>query len=213
MATTVDVLEAVERGDADALRLILGQDRNLARVRDTKGVSALLQALYQRRLDLVELLRHDGLDLYEAAALGDAARLTSILSGGTRPTGHAGDGFTALQLAAYFARPEAVRLLIEAGADPNAVAENPMRIRPLHAAVAAGDAEVVRLLLEAGANPDVQQRGGWTPLHSAVMHGRGDLVELLLGAGADRSIRADDGRRPADLAREKGHAALADRLA
>jgi ankyrin repeat protein len=38
------------------------------------------------------------------------------------------------------------------------------------------------------------------------------MAELLLAAGADPARRTDDGRTPADVARDDGHAELADRL-
>ena len=44
------------------------------------------------------------------------------------------DGFTPLQLAAYFGAARAAALLLARGAEVGAVADNPMRIQALHAA-------------------------------------------------------------------------------
>jgi ankyrin repeat protein len=46
----------------------------------------------------------------------------------------------------------------------------------------------------------------------AAQKGAEDIIAVLLAAGADRRLRADDGRTAADVAREAGHAELADRL-
>ncbi|MBV9773233.1 MAG: ankyrin repeat domain-containing protein, partial [Gemmatimonadetes bacterium] len=68
-------------------------------------------------------------------------------------------------------------------------------------------------LLEAGADANARQHGGYTALHAAAMHGSGERVELLLAHGADPALPADDGRTAAGFARERGHAAVAARLA
>ena len=57
MAETQDVIAAVEAGDADRLRAVLAEDRNLAAARDGSGVSALMHALYRQRKDMVDVLR------------------------------------------------------------------------------------------------------------------------------------------------------------
>jgi ankyrin repeat protein len=119
------------------------------------------------------------------------------------------DGFTPLQLAAYFGAPAAAALLIERGAAVDAVADNPQRIAPLHAAVAGQHPEVVRLLLAAGALPDLRQPGGWTPLLAAARHGHAEIVAALLDGGADPTATNDEGVRPAELARSHGHPDIA----
>ena len=63
------------------------------------------------------------------------------------------EGFTPLGLAAFLGGPEAVRVLLEHGADADDDADNPFGVRPVHAASAAHDHETMRLLLEAGADP------------------------------------------------------------
>jgi uncharacterized protein len=167
------------------------------------GVSPLLEAQYAMDEERVAALLAEGpeLDVHEAAAVGDVDRLRELLDG--RPelaSAVATDGFTALHLAAFFRRPEGVRLLLERGADPNAVAENAMRVTPLHSAAARGDHVAVRLLLAAGADPNARQQGGFVPLHAAVAVGDRELAEMLLAAGADPNARTDDGRTPEDLA-------------
>ena len=88
---------------------------------------------------------------------------------------------------------------------------------PLHSAVAtdaaAADGEIVRLLLDAGADPNARSRQGGTPLHTAAFTGDRAIVDLLLAHEADAGLADAKGRRPADIAAERGHSALATALA
>ena len=170
---------------------------------DKLEVSPLLQAAYQQDWHALEEIRAaDGIaNIAEAAAAGDveaAAAFVKLDSGAVAR--RTADGFTALHLAAYFGHADVVALLLEAGADPNAVADNPTRLRPLHSAVAARDIIAVRFLLDAGADPDVAQSGGYTPLMAAAQHGDDDIVAALLERSADRTMTSDDGRTAADFA-------------
>jgi ankyrin repeat protein len=153
------------------------------------------------------------LDVFAAAALGDADQVAERLrADATGVTARTDDGFTALHLAAFFGTVEAVRVLLDAGADPCAVAGNAMMVTPLHSAVAHRDAHIVGALLEAGAPVNAKQAGGYTALHAAALHGRDDLVQLLLDHGADPELATDEGTRAADHAEAGGHDVLAANL-
>jgi uncharacterized protein len=157
--------------------------------------SAILSALYQNNRSEAERLASAAAELtvFEAASLGD-------------------DRFTPLALAAFFGSGPAVRLLLERGAVVDAVARNPMKVQPLHAAVAGRNAEAVRLLLDRGADPNARQQAGYTPLLGAAAAGREDLIDLLLARGADPSLVSDDGKSVSAVAREHGHPAVAARF-
>jgi len=150
-------------------------------------VSAVLNAQYRRRDDLVGAVLEAGpdLDVFDAAALGRVDRLRQLLDEQPdRVRSWSGDGFTPLHLAAFFGRAPTVALLLERGADVGAVARNAMQVQPLHSATAGRDLESVRLLLDAGADPDARQHGGWTPLMAARQHGDAEIERLLLARGA-----------------------------
>ena len=208
MASQSDVIAAVQAGGLDKLKKILDDDHSLASARDASGVSALMQALYRRRSDIVDLLvtANPDLDIFEAAALGNAAKLSEILDRDPDAAKRwSGDGFTPLHFAAFFGHPEIAKDFIKHGADVAAVAKNPMKVMPLHSATAAHSGEIVRLLVENGAPPNVCQEGGWVPLHEAAQTGDKEMVKALLEYGADPQVRSDSGKTPAEMAQAKGY--------
>ena len=103
-------------------------------------------------------------------------------------------GDTALHVAAAGYRVEIAKLLLAAGADPNA-ARNHRRSAPLHYAADGSGCEperqvaMIRLLLDAGADIHAQDKNGATPLHRAVRTRCAAAVKCLLDAGADVTIR------------------------
>jgi len=190
-----EIFAAIAAGDHEAARAVLAADPSAASARDQAGLSAVLAAQYRHDHRMVELLMSasPALDVFDAAALGDCERLTTLLDADpSLAHAYAGDGHLPLGLAAYFGRPEAVRLLLDRGADVSATARNPMRVQALHAAVAGRNLESVRMLLAAGADPKAQQHGGWTPLMAAHQHGYDDIAAALRAAGA----QPPSGNRP-----------------
>jgi ankyrin repeat protein len=211
----MDIFATIEAGDAAAATSLLAAQPGLARIRHESGPTPVLFALYHNYPALADALASVSgeLDLAEAAALDRVDRVRDLLTSGMAADDRTPDGYTPLQLAAFFGAPATAELLIASGADVDAVAENPMRIQPLHAAAAGRRQDVARLLLAAGADPNGRQHGGWTPLHAAAQHGDTALAEMLLAAGADPEAANEDGATPVAIARQAGHPELADRLA
>jgi hypothetical protein len=211
------LLKWIQQGATAEVAAAVHDDPGLAAARDPQGVSPLLWSVYFGqplvRDFLLGCLEADGiaLDLFEAAALGDEASLHDLLDAELElVNAFAGDGWTALHLAAAFGTPAAVSVLLDAGASVEAVSRNPQQNQPLHAALALGkNAETIELLLEAGAPVNAAQAGGFTPLFSAAIANRRDLVELLLARGAETGHKSDQGKTAAEFARERGHADLA----
>jgi ankyrin repeat protein len=197
------LLAAVTGGDVQTVRALVAEQPALAGARDPDGLSAVLLASYHGQGEIRDVLLAAGppLDALELAAIGDADGLRARLAEDPEALqARAPDGFTPLHYAAFFGGADAVRVLLEAGAAPDADAENPLRVRPLHSAAARGDRAAAELLLNAGAEPDSRQQGGYTPLHSAAHSDDAELARLLLAHGADPALQTDDGRDARALA-------------
>jgi len=215
MATAIDLIEAVNAGDAIRVGEILAQDPALVAARDAHGVSALMLARcrFAREVTDVLLAADPELDVFEAAALGYVDRLRErLLDDPAATAAFSTDGFTALHFAAFFGKAEAARLLLEHGAGVDVYTRNPFENQPLHAAAAGRHLEACRILLAAGADVNATQHGGFTPLHEAAQHGDVEMTELFLSAGAAPTATADDGKTPAEIGSAAGHIDLANRL-
>ena len=198
-----EVFEAIAAGDCERLRERVAREPLVATARDEDGVSALMRARYQGRLDMVEVLVQvlPELDVFEAAALGATEQLREMLA---REPSHANDfsadGGKPLHFAAFVDHYETEKLLVDRGADVNAVARGFNRVTPLHSASAANTTDICRLLLEHGADPSARQDGGFTGLHDAAQHGNAELAELLIRKGADPTATTEDGKTARDFA-------------
>jgi ankyrin repeat protein len=137
---------------------------------------------------IVELLvangaRPDDHDLYLAGFAHDRHELLRLL------LVHVGDS---AQLRQTLAAPisnndtQAVRLLLEAGADPRRYLDDDGKPVPaLWAATTAGcGLELIELLVDHGADPNLAGPDGRTPYRLAAVAGRTDLLEQLRGHGA-----------------------------
>jgi ankyrin repeat protein len=167
---------------------VLEADPDAAGARNEGGVSAVRAALYARKQDLADAILEAGpeLDVFDAAAVGDVDRLTGLLDEDAElVNAWSSDGFTPLHLASFFARGDAVRLLLDRGADVGAVARNDMKVQALHSAVAARSTEIVAALLVAGADPNARQQDDVTPIMAAEHHEDAELIRLLMDHGAD----------------------------
>ena len=212
-----DLFALIEAGDEDGVRDLVGRRPELAGKRSEERRSPVLHALYTGHDELVQTLlqANPALDVFDAAAVGRTRGLEALLAGERElARARASDGFTALHLAAYFGEEDTARLLLEHGADANAVARNEqLEVAPLHSAAAGGHPKLVAMLLEHGADPNARQRGGFTPLHAAAQNGDRDSVEALLERGADKTAQTDEGKTAVDLAAAAGHDELGELLA
>ncbi|XP_046961355.1 E3 ubiquitin-protein ligase MIB1 [Vanessa cardui] len=136
-------------------------------------------------------------ELVKAAANGDAARCADILA---RTDGAQADvngvygGHTALQAAAQNGHVEAVRALVEAGAEADA--EDRDGDRAAHHAAFGDESAALRVLASAGADLNARNRRRQTPLHIAVNKGHLAVVRTLLQLGVHPSLQDSEGDTP-----------------
>ncbi len=145
--------------------------------------TALSFSMYDAALLLVR--RGAAIGFVEAAGLGLVSRVSQMLGEASAEERH-----RAFSLAAQNGQEPVVRLLLDAGEDPNRynLAGNHAHSAPLHQAVLGGHAEVVRLLVERGARLDLRDTiYDGTALGWAIYGGgkRGtEMAELLRSLGA-----------------------------
>src|SRR5436190_8535412 len=156
-------------------------------------MSDVLGAIYRGdRHEAERLAASRELDVFEAAALGRAERLQALLDeDATRANAFGDDGFHPLGLACFFGHVEAARLLLERGADVNALSRNEhIQTAAIHASSASEGKdegtryELVKLALEHGADPNLQQGGGFRAIDAARQNGDNRVEQLLLERGA-----------------------------
>jgi uncharacterized protein len=205
-----ELIDAIKAGDTAGVESLLARRPELAAEQED-GIPAVRLALYHRQPAIVAALlaARPPLDGLDNAALGRVEELRrDVAADAELVQRRSADGFTALHYACFFGGSAAAAVLLEAGADPNAEAANPMRVRPLHSAAAAGDNDAARLLLEAGAAPNAAQAGGHTALHAAAHLDNEALATALLRHGADPALRDDAGDDAAAIARSSGSFAV-----
>lgn len=101
---------------------------------------------------------------------------------------------------------DVVKMIIDAGADVNALSDN--SVSPLMGAVIEDNTEIVELLLIRGANPNIQNINGGTALHIAALRGNIAIVQLLIDHGADVKIKTKNGNTAFDIAKKNNHKEL-----
>lgn len=119
---------------------------------------------------LVVALREDSMRAFEILVRHPAIRVDQA----------AANGNTAMMMAAFKGKRQAVLDLIARGA-----AVNRPGWTPLHYAAAGGHVDIAALLLEREANIDAQAPNGTTPMMMAAQEGQQDVVRLLLARGAN----------------------------
>jgi ankyrin repeat protein len=157
----------------------------------------ILEALYRGDRDRVDelLASQPDLDVFEAAALGRTDRLRELVDEDpSRANAFGADGFHPLGLACFFGHVDAARLLLERGADVNALSRNDrIQTAAIHAAAAseakdeATRYELVKLALDHGADPNLPQGGGFRAVDAARQNGDKRVEQLLLERGASPS--------------------------
>ncbi len=155
-----------------------------------------LKAALEFRPDLVPILLARGASVHETPSqpnsrlMGDSLLwyalhfghkdlIVPLLGAGANVNAHHGD--TTPLVEALGQGAETVKLLLDRGADPNAIVGAGQT--PLILAAQTGNVEATRLLLEHGAKVDGEGRFRHTPLYFARRHKQSEIVALLEQAG------------------------------
>lgn len=170
----------------------------------TRGISPLQAAISYNRAEILDLFLKTG--------------KTDLVKG--KPP--------ALYYAVQSRKPEMVRLLLAAGADPNVPKaeeehdnyddedyffsprrrrnrSKPEKETPLHLAAKYNEAEIAKDLLAAGAKP----LGHEFPLHAAAAHGNIELATGLIAYGVNVHAQNAEGQTALHAAATKGHVDMA----
>jgi uncharacterized protein len=123
-------------------------------------------------------------ELAEAAAKGDRARMEIAIAEGANVNARGRDEMTPLFFVIVTTKnPEGIRALIKAGADADHIV--PELGSAVTVAARAEGTKLLQTLLAAGANPNSRNDGGEPAIIVAAMHGNYEHIWLLLDAGAD----------------------------
>jgi len=222
------LMTAANQGNPEVLRLLLAQGADPNAMEETRGQTALMWAATRNNAAAVKVLTETGakLDLHArgpkfrenvdsmagCSAIGvtvEQTREQCTSKFFQDPAGRGGklrprvDQYTAVMFAARKGANEALRTLLEAGANPNEMAEDGMTAVVVAAFNANWEGGVI--LVEHGANPNADQTG-WTALHqiartrglsgwrlpNPVVKGKlqaNDFAKALIAAGADVNAR------------------------
>ncbi|KAJ3110134.1 hypothetical protein HDU96_006885 [Phlyctochytrium bullatum] len=132
-----------------------------------------------------------------------------LLAVGTDPNTTA-DSYTPLHKAAFYGAENVVPLLIDAGAEIDAV--NKFERTPLHVACSYGQAGLAGLLVNAGANVESVDEIGRKPLHLAANGDHAECVKILLYAGVNVDAVDADGRTALHIACNENRPSIAKLL-
>ena len=113
------------------------------------------------------------------------------------------EGKTALWWATHAGQPEAMLMLLDAGADANASDRRGTTV--LHLVAMKGLLDVLQRVVDAGGKVDAINEGGATPLFMATWDGDLEMVKALLHNEANPYLRGPGSWLPINWAAERGH--------
>lgn len=194
--------DAVVEDRIDDVRLQLQKQPNLVSAEFTAG-RGIAQAIHHwRSVPVGELLLSAGADINA---------LTTV---------HSGE--TPLAMQVRFGSIEAVRFLLEKGADPNLRPKMHMPSKTMRALIGLlleygwdihrgsqllhdanhGHGSRIGIWLDHGVDPNLRNEAGRSALHLLAARGTGrEAIRALVDAGADLKLKDNNGRTPLDVAR------------
>ncbi|MBZ5606531.1 MAG: ankyrin repeat domain-containing protein, partial [Acidobacteriia bacterium] len=225
---TTALMIGAESGSVDAVKLLLDRGADANRKEAVHEETALMFAAAQGRAEVIRLLAAKGADVNAADRIVRLARTKYgdiSVDPSEKPKPGAGEavaledrvqgaaamgGMTALLFAARDGQAEAVRALVESGANINQP-NGSEQTTPLLMAIINGHYDIAKYLLDRGANPNLAAVSGLRPLYATVdvqwaplgwfpnpitaqeSTAYLDLMKALLDNGADPNAKLRDG--------------------
>jgi uncharacterized protein len=172
------LIAAIRARDASAAKKLIESGVDL----NTKdcGTTPLIESIALNQLEIAEKL---------------------ILAGASTKVG---DGLNTLPLmiASWYCDQGLVSLLLDRGADVNAV-DSKGNSALIHSAQNCEDGAVPALLLRYGAKINLAAQDGDTALRVAAFYGNEHVVYMLVAAGADPTAKTKGGETPLTIARDR----------
>lgn len=189
----------------------LGADVNL---KNNSGCNAFVAARIEGQFERIIQFKKTGLygkkpklfklssgfgDIFSAASTGDNEVIKEILQTDKAQVNaqEISLGETPLHRAVAAGLADTVRLLLQNGAEVNAIGD--FLRTPLHYAAVQGDLNVVKILCSASANVYALDARGSTPLHDAAAAGHRKIYAYLVEQGASDTTLNNQGVSPAAL--------------
>ena len=157
------LMTAARTGNVESVKLLLARGADVNAKETWHGETALMWAVSQRHPAVARELIARGADVNARSTTNKWERQNSAEPREKwMPLG----GLTPLEFAAREGCVACIPVLLEGGADINAV--DPDGISPLLSAIINGHYDAAALLIEKGADPNIADRTGRSPLYSAV---------------------------------------------
>ena len=185
------LMMAARTGRIDAVQALLNNGADVNAKETWGGTTALMWAVAEHHADAAKLLVDHGADvdarsrIYPVAdAAGSEGPEPEDAAPDAVPVGYSNGGFTALLFAAREGDLTSTRLLVDSGANLNAIASDGKT--PLGLSIYNGNYELASFLLDSGARHDQPDAEGFTPLFWAV-----DRRNMEWNAGFPWTVTAD----------------------
>ncbi|KAJ5924217.1 hypothetical protein N7466_008404 [Penicillium verhagenii] len=208
---------AASDGNFETAKLLTEHGAKLDLARND-GTTPLCIASGEGHLDIARILLEKGANYHtansrgrtpvsSASLKGHAEVVQLLLTQSPMPSLKEADknGYSALNLAAYYGHLETLNLLLEHNADIES--KNNVGQTPLLSAVWQGHIKVVKVLLAKGADHLVQDNANYTAINVASANGHTEVVKILLAQVPSPSLSAPDrnGWTPLNKAAYNGH--------